>query len=40
MTIIILQIAALALVALLLRESPPEPVPQEVREPSKNESKK
>ncbi len=40
MTIIILQVAALAMVALLLREPAPEPVPQEVREPNENESKK
>ncbi len=32
MTIILLQVAALAVIALLLRGSEPEPQPQEIRE--------
>ncbi len=37
MTIILLQLAALAVFALLLRGSAPEPQPQEIREPSDRE---
>ncbi len=39
MTVIILQLAALALLAGLMRGSAPEPAPQEVREPAKPEKK-
>ncbi len=39
MTIILLQIAALAVLALLLRGSAPEPQPQEIREPTERDLK-
>ncbi len=40
MTIVVLQLAALAVVAWLLRAPTPEPVPQEVREPNEETNKK
>ncbi len=40
MTIVLLQIAALAVLALLLRGPAPEPQPQEIREPADGEINK